>query len=727
MKKIKKINIFIAGHQGMVGSAVLRHLKKYKKYNIIAKERKELDLTNQAAVDTFFNSHKIDQIYICAAKVGGIHANQSKPASFLYENLMVETNIINSAFKNKIPKLLFLGSSCIYPKYSKNPITEDQLLKGILEPTNEAYAIAKIAGVKLCQFYTEQYGNHYNIDYRSAMPTNLYGINDTYDLQESHVIPALILKFHLAKVNNYPNVNVWGTGKAKREFIDVDDLAKALHLLMKVPKKIFLKNSKNLNFLNIGSGKDISIYQLSLIVKKIIGYNGNIIFDHSKPDGIKRKLLDVKKINKLGWKTTIKIEDGLKVAYDDFLNNYEISKDQNKAIKKIKEIKSKKNKFTHPLVRSSWDHKEESALSKVINSNQFTMGKTVKTFEKKFSKFIKSKYAIMVNSGSSANLLMVASLFFKKNRPLKRGDEVIVPAVSWSTTYFPLYQYGLKVVFVDIDKKTLVMDTEQLKKAISPKTRLILAVNLLGNSNNYSEIKKIIGKKNIYLIEDSCQAMGTKYKEKYCGTFGIMGSFSSFFSHHINTMEGGIIVTEDEEIYQILLSLRAHGWIRDLPNKNYVMNKTGNVFKDTFSFALPGYNLRPLEFSAALGIEQLKKLPKILKIRRKNFTYLQKIFKNHPDIYLQQELGESSWFGFSLIINQTSRLKKNELLNKLNLLGFETRPISAGNFAKNKVVNLFNYRIVGSLDNAKYIDKYGIYIGNNHVDSEKIFENFKKI
>ena len=384
-------------------------------------------------------------------------------------------------------------------------------------------------------------------------------------------------------------------------------------------------------------------------------------------------------------------------------------------------------KFKYPLVKSSWNKNEYKTFEKVIKSNNFTMGKYVKQFEKNFSNYIGSKYTVMVNSGSSANLLMIASLFYKKKNKINKGDEIIVPSVSWSTSYFPLQQFGLKLVFVDIDLETLNYDLKKLEKAISNKTRLILCVNLLGNSNNFEKIYKIIKKKNILLIEDSCQAMGPTYKKKFTGTFGIIGTFSTFFSHHINTMEGGLIVTNDKEIYQILLSLRAHGWVRELPRKNYVMNKKGDSFIDSFSFALPGYNLRPLEFSAALGIEQLKKLPYVLKMRRQNARLLVEKLKNHPDLMLQKEVGESSWFGFSLIIKNKSKLKRDKLLKKLNKLGFETRPISAGNFARNKVLKYFNYRINDNLSNADYLDKNGLVIGNNHADLSKAISLLNKI
>lgn len=385
--------------------------------------------------------------------------------------------------------------------------------------------------------------------------------------------------------------------------------------------------------------------------------------------------------------------------------------------------------YKYPLSSNTWQKEEYNALKKIIDSNNFTMGKSVKTYEKNFANFIGSKYCVMVNSGSSANLLMIASLFYTKNNKLKlkRGDEVIVPAVSWSTTYTPLYQYGLKLKFVDIDLNTLNYDLEKLQEAVTKKTKMIIAVNLLGNPNNFDFIKRII-KKKIILLEDNCESLGAKYKNKYCGTFGLMGSFSSFYSHHICTMEGGMIATDNEELYHILLSLRAHGWSRDLPNKNKIYKKRKNdTFDDLFKFILPGFNVRPLEMEGALGIEQLKRLPSIIKERRKNADKLRKNLNNHPDILLQREIGESSWFGFSIIIKPKSNLTRNKLLSKLKKLGFETRPIVGGSFIKNEVVKYFNYEVYGDLENANYIDKKGLFIGNHHYPMNNAIEVLKNI
>ena len=386
--------------------------------------------------------------------------------------------------------------------------------------------------------------------------------------------------------------------------------------------------------------------------------------------------------------------------------------------------------FKFPLATATWGQEEQDAMQRVISSGMFTMGEHVKAFEHDFSEYVGSKHCVMVNSGSSAILLMVAALFYTKNSKikLKRGDQVIVPAVSWSTTYYPLYQYGLKIKFVDIDLETLNYDLDQLESAVSDKTRAIMAVNLLGNPNDFARINQIIGGRDIVLIEDNCESMGAKFEGKHAGTFGVMGGFSSFFSHHISTMEGGLIVTDDEELYQILLSLRAHGWTRNLPKINLVCGeKSDNPFEESFRFVLPGYNVRPLELEGALGIQQVKRLPKLISERRANAKLFQSKILDHPNLMIQKELGESSWFGFSLIIKQSSDMTRKQLLKKLNVLGFECRPIVAGNFAKNEVVKLFDCEIHGNLINAEYLDSYGLFIGNHHYPMHEAIDELMRI
>lgn len=370
----------------------------------------------------------------------------------------------------------------------------------------------------------------------------------------------------------------------------------------------------------------------------------------------------------------------------------------------------------YPLASSTWDEKEIEAINGVIAKDMYTMGAGVKQFEEDFASYVNSKYAVMVNSGSSANLIAVAAMFFTKNPKLKRGDEVIVPAVSWSTTYYPLAQYGLKLKFVDVDLHTLNFDLEQLKNAVSDQTKMILAVNLLGNPNNFDAIKEIIGDKDIILMEDNCESMGAEFKGKQTGTFGLVGTYSTFYSHHMATMEGGLIVTDDEEMYHVMICLRAHGWTRHLPKENHVSNKSDNAFEESFRFILPGYNVRPVEMSGVIGVEQLKKLPSFLDYRRKNAELFVSLFENHKDFYIQKNIDNSSWFGFSFIIKPESTLDRAEVVKKLEANQIDCRPIVTGDFTKNEVLKHFDYEIFGEMTNAQYLDKKGFFVGNHQVD-----------
>ncbi|EAK5334667.1 DegT/DnrJ/EryC1/StrS family aminotransferase [Campylobacter coli] len=381
----------------------------------------------------------------------------------------------------------------------------------------------------------------------------------------------------------------------------------------------------------------------------------------------------------------------------------------------------------YTLASSTWDEKELQAIQEVIKNDMFTMGEKVVKFEKDFATFVSSKYAVMTSSGSTANLIAIAALFYTKNPKLRRGDEVIVPAVSWSTTYYPLYQYGLKLKFVDIDLETLNYDLEALKNAINDKTKMIMVVNLLGNPNEFDVINNLIKDKDIVLIEDNCESMGAEYRGKQAGTFGVMGTFSTFFSHHMATMEGGFVVTDDEELYHVLLCLRAHGWTRNLPKENKVANKSDDWFSESFRFVLPGYNVRLVEMSGAIGIEQLKKLPIFLKYRRENAKLFCECFKNHPDFIIQKEIGSSSWFGFSLIIKPDSILKRDNIIKKLEANNIEYRPIVTGDFTQNEVMKYFNYEIFGELKNAKILHENGFFVGNHQVDIAEHIYRLKQV
>lgn len=371
-------------------------------------------------------------------------------------------------------------------------------------------------------------------------------------------------------------------------------------------------------------------------------------------------------------------------------------------------------KIIYSLSDDTWGNEELEAIQEVIGSRRFTMGPKTKEFEEKFAKYLGSKYAVMVNSGSSANLIAIASLIYSGR--LNKGDEVIVPAVSWSTTYYPLFQHGLKLKFIDINLETLNLDIVEAEKAITDKTKAIFTVNLLGNPNDFEKLSEICNDNDLILIEDNCEALGAKFNNRFTGTFGKIGTFSTFYSHHICTMEGGVAITDDEELYHYMLSLRAHGWTRDLPGKSKIYQKSDNEFYEYFNFILPGYNLRPLEIEAAIGIKQIEKIDEIIKTRRINASYFKKVFGNRKNIKIQKEIGESSWFGFALILTNELEGKRNFILKELINNDIEVRPVVAGNFTRNPVIKHMDYEIEDDLNNADYLHYNGFFVGNHSVE-----------
>ena len=381
----------------------------------------------------------------------------------------------------------------------------------------------------------------------------------------------------------------------------------------------------------------------------------------------------------------------------------------------------------YPLASSTWDDLEIEALNSVAQSGRYTMGPRTQEFEKRFADYFGARYAVMVNSGSSANLLAVAALRYRSDRPLKAGDEVIVPAVSWGTTYYPLHQYGFKLRFVDVDIDTLNLDPDAAEDAITPQTRAIFAVNILGAPNDFNRLSDLCAKHDLILLEDNCESMGATYEGKHTGTFGVCGTFSMFFSHHICTMEGGMVLTDDEELCQIVTSLRAHGWTRELPQQNRVHNKDGDTFREMYRFVLPGYNVRPLEVSAAVGIHQLDKLAGLLSARRKNAARFVELFGNQGCVRIQKPVGDSSWFGFSLILEGALKGQRDSVVRRLTDAGVECRPIVAGDFTKNPVIRYFDYEIHGELRNAEAVDKDGLFVGNHHYDISAELSGLKEL
>lgn len=380
----------------------------------------------------------------------------------------------------------------------------------------------------------------------------------------------------------------------------------------------------------------------------------------------------------------------------------------------------------YPLASSTWNGREIEAIKRVLGSGLYTMGSRVKEFEQRFADYFGSRHAVMVNSGSSANLLAVAAMRYKNN-PLKPGHEIIVPSVSWGTTYYPLHQYGFRLRFVDVDLNTLNLDLDAVEEAITAGTRAIFAVNLLGAPNDFSRLREICAKRDLVLLEDNCESMGATYDGRYTGTFGICGTFSTFFSHHMCTMEGGVVLTDDEEVFQIVTSLRAHGWTRELPANSFIHKKSDDPFYETFRFVLPGYNVRPLEISAAAGLAQLDQLDGFLEVRRQNAACFVELFGNLDYVRIQRPVGDSSWFGFSLILEGQLAGRRDEVVKRLTAAGVECRPIVAGDFTKNPVIRYFDYQIHGELKNTAKVDRDGFFVGNHHYDVTEELSELKAL
>jgi CDP-6-deoxy-D-xylo-4-hexulose-3-dehydrase len=367
-----------------------------------------------------------------------------------------------------------------------------------------------------------------------------------------------------------------------------------------------------------------------------------------------------------------------------------------------------------PLAASTWGQEELDAINRVIKSGKYTMGDEVLAFEKEFSDYIGANHSVMFNSGSSANLALITASLYRKKALIPHGSTVLVPAVSWSTTFYPINQLGLKLSFVDIDESSLNIDVNRIEESITSETSAIFAVNLLGNPADWDKLNEIANQHNLVLFEDNCESLGAAINDKKTGTFGIGGTFSTFFSHHISTMEGGLVATSNTELYETLLSVRAHGWTRELNDINSVHNKNGNAWEDLYRFVVPGYNLRPLEMEGAIGREQLKKLPFFLKQRTENANKLVVNRNSFEFITFQVEHGKSSWFGFSIVLNGPLKGKRNVLISDLNAAGIESRPIVSGNFTRNPVMNHLKYVDLPPLPVADNIHDNGLFVGNHH-------------
>jgi CDP-4-dehydro-6-deoxyglucose reductase, E1 len=383
----------------------------------------------------------------------------------------------------------------------------------------------------------------------------------------------------------------------------------------------------------------------------------------------------------------------------------------------------------YDLASSSWGQEEIDALHRVIASEQFTIGPNVRRFEDDFAARFKVRHAVMVSSGSAANLVAVAALFHKRERPLQRGDEIIVPSISWATTYYPLQQYGLRLRFVDVSLHTLNIDVTQLARALTPRTRMVVGVSILGNPCSLDLLRGFCDRHGLYLFEDNCESMGATLNGKACGTFGDINTFSTFFSHHISTMEGGVITTDDTELAHLARSLRAHGWTRDLPDDTMIFERRADDFFEAYRFILPGYNARPLELSGAVGVEQLKKLDGMIAIRRQNAALFRSLFEGDDRFIIQREVtgASSSWFSFTLILNPALDLDRQRVMEALKEAGIGYRIITGGCFLRHDVIKYFDYDTVGEIVNANVAHDRGFFVGNHPRDLTPQIQRLREV
>lgn len=381
----------------------------------------------------------------------------------------------------------------------------------------------------------------------------------------------------------------------------------------------------------------------------------------------------------------------------------------------------------YDLASNSWGREEIAAIQRVIESGRFTMGEHVQRFEEAFAAKFGVKHALMVSSGSAANLVGIAALFYVKDRPLRHGDEVIVPAISWATTYYPLQQYGLRLRFLDVELDTLNMDVSRLEEALTPRTRMVVAVSILGNPCALDRLRAFCDQHGLYLFEDNCESMGAALNSRQCGTFGDIGTFSCFFSHHISTMEGGVLVTDNTEIFHVAKSMRAHGWTRDLPADTPIYRQRDDDFFEAYRFILPGYNARPLELSGAIGVEQLKKLDSMIAVRRRNARLFQDLFKRDERFIIQRENGHSSWFAFTVILNPGLSVDRKKVMMALKDADIGYRIITGGNFLRHDVIRHFDYDCVGEIRNADIAHDRGFFVGNHPQDLTPQIERLREV
>lgn len=699
--------ILVLSIENMIGKAIVRTLKKAGYINVLAPNNEEVDLLNGGEVFEYYIKNKPEYVFCFAGPHGGIAANQKKPAEFISQNILINHHVIHGAYLNGVKKMIFLASSCVYPKECKQPMREVDFMNGKMEETSVAYSMAMASGIEMCRAYNKQY----NTNFIPAVMPNYYGVEDDFS-ENGHVLAGIMKKVYEADRNEEKEVVLWGSGKPKRQFVFADDIAASAVYLMEY--------TKDNGLINLPGGQGKTIAELALEIKNMVGFSGDILFDDSKPDGAMCKLLDDTQFKRLGWNENVNFASGLRKTYEWFVKNK--GKGNEKTINDVLDKRNiDDNVLNIPLMSNNIIRKDVHCLIDFLQHNDiFTQNKYVKEFEDQWSKWLGVQYSVFVNSGSSANFITMAII-----KELYGKGEIIVPAITWASDFASIIIAGHQPVVVDVNLHNLSMAEEKMLEAITPRTKAVFLTHVLGFNGLTQSMLDELEKRNIILIEDVCESHGAMFNGRKLGAYGLASNFSFYYAHHMSTIEGGMICTNDERVYQYARMFRSHGMVRESNNEElkarYQLEYPG--VHPEFTFAVPGYNMRSTELNAVIGLSQLGRLDANNRIRYENF----KLFVEHLDgkkYFTDFDLVGSINYAFILILRHADDVLFKKVCNCLNRERVEFRRGTAGGgnearqpFVQQACPNLNPIDLV----NAEHIHFYGMYIGNYpDLDEEKI-------
>ncbi len=684
--------IYVAGGDTLIGTALRECLRTARYTRLVGEPPNEPDLTYPNTVTDFFASEKPEYVFVAAGASGGILANRTYPALLMRDNLLSITHILHAAYCSGVTKLLYLASSCSYPRLAPQPLRVESLMTGPLESTSEAYALAKLAGLKLCQAYRQQYGS----PFITAIPANVFGPHDDFSAEDSHVIPALIRKIHMAHASGQNEVRVWGTGRPRREFIYSRDLADACLFIM--------NNYDAAEPINVGSGIDRSISDVAHTIAEVVGYHGWLRGDTKLPDGMTIKVLDSTPLKELGWRRSTFFRNALVETYNWFLHH---------SIEEMKPTPTVQTTLDWPLMRDNITRGNLDTVIEYLKQDDpiLTQSNQVRAFEKEWSDWLGVKHSVFVNSGSSANLLTLAAL-----KHLYGGGQIIVPPLTWVSDIAAVLHCGFEPIFVDIDPRTLGMDSAQVIAKLTPKTRAVFLTHMLGYNALTQEILQELEQRNIPLIEDVCESHGATFQGRRLGSFGLASNFSFYYAHHLSTIEGGMVCTNDENFYEIVRMLRSHGMVREMDSlqmREEYYESYPDLSPD-FVFAYPAWNMRSTEINAIIGRAQLPRLEENIRQRTANLHLF--LANLNPEFYQTDFATEgSSNYALTLVLKRPDESLWHRVVRCLKTQKVEfRRGLSGGG---NQLRQPYLRRLLPPDEYKKYphvehFHFYSCYIGN---------------